>query len=379
MHKVTFFPLGNADSCRIKLENGKRVLFDYANMRNPDDENDLRCDLPKLLREDLDDSGKDSFEVVAITHLDEDHYKGASDFFWLEHAQKYQGEGRIKIKTLWVPAAIITEEGVDKEEGRIIRREARHRFKEGNGIRVFSRPERLRKWCEDNKVDFEKRKSLITDAGKLAPEFTKEEDGVEFFVHSPFAKRLNEREVEDRNDDALVMQATFVVDGVQSKLLLMSDITHEVITDIVEITRDTKKRSDRLEWDIAKLPHHCSYKAIGPEKGEDKTEPVENVKWLYEEKQQQGAYMVSSSKVIPRKGTKEDEDPYPPHRQAAAYYKNVLALPSMKWLVTMEQPKESDPKPIEFEISRLKANHVKRAATAASLATGTVSPRAGRW
>ena len=175
MHKVTFFPLGNADSCRIKLENGKRVLFDYANMRNPDDENDLRCDLPKLLREDLDHSGKDSFEVVAITHLDEDHYKGASDFFWLEHAQKYQGEGRIKIKTLWVPAAIITEEGVDKEEGRIIRREARHRFKEGNGIRVFSRPERLRKWCEDNKVDFEKRKSLITDAGKLAPEFTKEE------------------------------------------------------------------------------------------------------------------------------------------------------------------------------------------------------------
>lgn len=33
MHKVTFFPLGNADCTRIVLANGKRVLFDYANTR----------------------------------------------------------------------------------------------------------------------------------------------------------------------------------------------------------------------------------------------------------------------------------------------------------------------------------------------------------
>jgi len=377
MHRITFFPLGNADSYRIILENGKRILFDYANTRDPNDEKDLRCDLPSLLREDLNKAGRDYFDVVAITHLDEDHYKGASEFFWLKHASKYQGEGRIKIETLWVPAAIITEEGTENEEGRIIRREARHRFKEGKGIRVFSRPERLRKWCERNGIDFESRKGLMTDAGQLAPEFSKIKDGVEFFVHSPHAKRLNEREVEDRNDDALVMQATFIVDGVDSKSLLMSDITHEVITDIVEVTRDQKKRPERLEWDIVKIPHHCSYKAIGPEKGNDQTKPVENVDWLYKEKQQPGAYMVSSSKIIPKKGTAEDEDPYPPHRQAANYYKSVLSSPSSKWLVTMEHPRETDPKPIEFEVGRLKVNLKKVAATAAAIATERVTPRAG--
>ena len=356
----------------------RRILFDYANMRASDSDEDLRCDLPTLLREELAESSKDYFDVVAFSHLDEDHYKGAGDFFWLEHAKKYQGEGRLKIKTLWVPAAIITEEGVDKEEGRIIRREARYRFKEGNGIRVFSRPERLRKWCEYNGIDLDKRKNLITDAGQVVPGLSKEQDGVEFFVHSPFAKRMNEREVEDRNDDALVMQATFVVDGVESKVLLMSDITQEAITDIVEITRDKKKRPERLEWDIAKIPHHCSYKAIGPEKGSDQTEPVDNVDWLYTKKQQQGAFMVSSSAAIPKKGTDEDKDPYPPHRQAAAYYKSVLALPSMKWLVTMEQPKDTEPKPIEFEIGGFKVNLKKRAATAAALATGVSAPRAGR-
>ncbi len=377
MHRITFFPLGNADSYRIILENDQRILFDYANTRDPNDEKDLRCDLPSLLREDLNKAGCDYFEVVAITHLHEDHYKGASEFFWLEHASKYQGEGRIKIETLWVPAAVITEEGTENEEGRIIRREARHRFKQGKGIRVFSRPEKLRKWCEKNEIDFESRKSLMTDAGQLAPEFSKEKDGVEFFVHSPHAKRLNERDVEDRNDDALVMQATFVVDGVESKFLLMSDITHEVITDIVEVTRDQKKRPERLEWDIVKIPHHCSYKAIGPEKGDDQTEPVENVDWLYKEKQQPGAYMVSSNEIIPKKGTAEDEDSYPPHRQAANYYKSVLSSPSSKWLVTMEHPRQTDPKPIEFEVGRLKVNLKKVAATAAALATDRVAPRAG--
>jgi hypothetical protein len=376
MHKITFFPLGNADTCRIILENGKRILFDYADMKDPEDDDDLRCDLPALIREDLDEAGRKFFDVVAFTHLDEDHYKGASEFFWLEHDSKYQSKDRVKIKTMWVPAAVITEEGTENEEGKIVRREARYRFKEGKGIRVFSRPERLRKWCEKNKIDFESRKGVITDAGQLAPEFSKSNDGVEFFVHSPFAKRLNEREVEDRNDDALVMQATFQVEGVETKVLLMSDISHEVIADIVEITRDKKKRADRLEWDIVKISHHCSYKAIGPEKGDDQTVPVENVKWLYTKQQQVGAFMVSTSKFIPKKGTTEDEDPCPPHRQAANYYKSVLVLPATKWLVTMEHPKQSGPKPIEFEIGRTKANLKKVAASAGFVATERTPPRA---
>ena len=139
MHKVTIFNLGNADCIRIELDNGKNILFDYANKKNPDDKFDLRCDLPEELRESLDEAGKDYFDVVAFTHLDEDHYKGASEFFWLQYAQKYQGDDRIKIATLWVPAAIITEDSLDLEEARIIQKEARHRFKNGRRYsRVFA-------------------------------------------------------------------------------------------------------------------------------------------------------------------------------------------------------------------------------------------------
>ena len=375
-HSITIFPLGNADCCLIDLDGGRKLLFDFAATRDPDDDKDPRCDLPQEVRDTLRAAGRDEIDVFALTHLDLDHYKGSSEFFWLQYAKKYQGENRIKINELWVPAAVITEQGVEAEEGRILQREARHRFKEGNGIRVFSRPERLRDWCKKNDVDFDERKHLITDAGQIIPGFTKADDGVEFFVHSPFARRLNESKVEVRNEDSLIVQATFVVQGTETKALLMADATHEIITDIVEVTRDLKNRPERLEWDIMKLPHHCSYLSIGSEKGDDQTDPVAAVKWLYETQAQPSAIIVSTSKPIPAKGSAEDKDVQPPHRQAANYYKSSLAS-SDNFKVTMEHPSKSTPRPLVIEISVHKAKIKKRSGSAGGRATGTPAPRAG--
>ena len=39
-----------------------------------------------------------------------------------------------------------------------------------------------------------------------------------------------------------------------------------------------------------------------------KTEPVDNVKYLYETKRSENAIIVSTSEPIPAKGTAEDED-----------------------------------------------------------------------
>ena len=48
-------------------------------------------------------------------------------------------------------------------------------------------------------MTLESREHLITDAGQLIPGFTLENDGAEFFVHSPFAWRQDEKTVIDRN------------------------------------------------------------------------------------------------------------------------------------------------------------------------------------
>ena len=376
MHKLIFYPLGNADCTQIQLDGGKRILFDFADTHDSEDKEDLRCDLEKEIRDSLDEDERDSFDVVAITHLDEDHYKRFSEVFWLKHAAKYQDDERIKIGALWVPAAAITEEGLEKAEAKVIQKEARHRFEEGKDIRVFSRPERLKEWCRKNDVDFASREHLVTDAGNLAPEFDLDTDGVEFFVHSPFAKRLNDSEVEDRNQDSLVMHATFVWKGVQTRFFLMGDATHEVITDIVNITEE-RERKERLEFEVCKLPHHCSYLSLGEEKGTRKTEPEEAVARLYEEYGQSNVVIVSTSKPIPAKGSEEDSDSNPPHRQAANYYKEDVVDSKEDFLVTMEHPKDSEPKPLEIQIDECQATVVKGSLSVGAAIVGGAAPRAG--
>ena len=204
MTQITCYPLDCADTTLIELQNGRRMLVDYANTQSGE-AGDKRCDLPTLLKADLKAAGRNSYSVVAFTHLDDDHCCGASDFFHLEHAAKYQGDGRHKIETLWVPAGAVTEENLDGD-ARIIRSEARYRLRKGKGIKVFSRPERLKEWFDSEGLNMDDFRHCFVDAGKLVGGFTLAADGVEFFAHSPHAVRSDERGLEDRNGDSLVFR-----------------------------------------------------------------------------------------------------------------------------------------------------------------------------
>jgi len=368
MHTITFFPIGNADSCLIELENGRRVVFDFADMRNRADPKDTRVDLEAELRKRL---GKDKqVEVVAFSHLDQDHIKRATEVFHLDHAAKYQGGDRIRIDTLWVPAAAILEEGAE-DETRIIRQEARYRLKEGKGIRVFSRPEALDAWLTGQGIDPRSRRNLISDAGTLSPEFSLGADGVEFFVHSPFAERCPDGKIVVRNNAALFMQATFEVSGIKTRLILSADVKHDVIEDIVRVTR-YHGHDERLLWDINNIPHHCSYLSLAEEKGREVTEPSDSLRWLYETQARHGALVVSTSDPIPSIDTVQ-----PPHRQAAAYYRRAIKPRSGSFVVTMEHPGAADPKPVEIEIKHNGFMLRKAGLLVGGALAGAAAPRAG--
>jgi hypothetical protein len=374
--RLTFHPLGNADCTRFDLADGKKLLVDYANMRNEQDPYDKRIDLPAELKADLRAAKRDYYDVVCYTHLDDDHCCASGDFFWLEHAAKYQGDGRIKIRELWVPAAAILEDGLD-DSARIVRQEARHRLRKGSGIRVFSRPTKLKAWLEANGLTLESRAQLITDAGQFVPGYSMASaERVQFFIHSPFGWRQNENEVVDRNQDSVVFQAAFLEGGRQTRALFMSDIDHEAIEMIVKTTK-RHKNEDRLLWDIFKVPHHCSYTAIGPNKGVDETEPTDEVAWLCETQGQERHTMMSTSKSTPIKGSAEDKDVQPPHRQAAAYYKRVANDKDGQFKVTMDLPSASKPKPTTIEITDRGAQLLTVSATAGAASIISTPARAG--
>lgn len=377
MPRLTFYPLGNADTCLIDLANGKKMLFDFADMRCTDDDEDKRIELSATLRRDLKDAKRSGYDIFAVTHLDNDHTCKADEFFYLDHASKYQEGDRAKISTLWVPAGVITESRNDLEPGaKALQAEARHRLVKNYGIRVFSRPESLRAWLKDRGIKLEDRQHLITDAGNVAPGLSLANDGVEFFIHSPFGWRQDEDTVVDRNGNSLVVQANFLVDMVTTSAILGSDADHEALSLIVQTTR-RHGREARLIWDIFKLPHHCSYLTLGPERGRDETTPVKDVAWLFEDQMQRGGIIVSTNKPIPTKGSDEDKSDQPPHRQAAAYYRRIVGEKDGEFIVTMEHPRESAPKPLVIDLDRFKARVKREQWVGAAALTSVTAPRAG--
>lgn len=369
MPKITFYPLGNADSIKIDLADERNMLIDYCHQKDADDEDDKRIDLADQLKTELEEDGRNDFDVVGFTHADDDHVHGAADFFWFDHADKYQAEDRVKIKELWVPSIMVNGPAPSNEDARVIRQEARHRLREDYGVRIFGQPDSLDKWLKEEGIDPASRRDRITTAGRLIPGFSQENGRVEIFVHAPFSFRLDDDE-EDRNNNSLVLHLTFFEGDRCIRCMLGADAEHEAWNDIVRITRH-KGNQCRLEYDIFKIAHHCSYTALSDEKGDDVTDPRPNIRWLFEQGKTK-CVLVSTSNVIPSTDTKQ-----PPHRQTAKYYENIAGDKDGDFLVTMQNPTSDDPRPTVIDITKYGSKLLRRVAVGAVAAVTRRAPRAG--
>lgn len=355
LHKVVFYPVGNGDTTQIILSAGRRILFDYCHRQKAEGEDTPEIDLKKQLRDELENADRDNFDVVAFTHADVDHIQGSTEFFELQHAEKYQDNGRIKIKQLWVPAAMLLEEANRdqlSDEFVILRQEARHRLLEGKGILVFSQPQTLMDWLvpklKERGLPANARDHLFVDAGHLVEGFTLQNDGVEFFCHSPFIKHCDDGDI-IRNDASLVFNVRFRANGSDYDYLEIGDATWEALEEIVSATKK-HYNVDRLAWDLLNISHHCSYLALSDDKGQNETTPKPLVKELLLQGKPD-AYIVSCSRPVP-----DSKDAYdqvqPPHIQARKTYEKYLkTIGGRKFLVTMEEPNASHPEPITFEVT----------------------------
>jgi len=369
MAKITFYPLGNADSYLIKTDMNDFFLFDFAEMKDPKESGDKRIPLGKSLKEDIGWPNRKYIDVLAISHGDNDHVKGISTTFYLEHAQKYQDDDRIIIKELWVPAALIVEEG-SEDDTRVIRQEARYRFlSKKEGIKVFARPEHLKDWLESKGKKLDDYRHLICDAGKIVPEWTVINKGIEFFVHAPFAERTDDGLL-DRNTNCIVMQVSIKSDENITKLLATGDSVCEQWEKIVQITK-YHKNDLKLEWDIFKIPHHCSYKAMSKEKGSYITEASEEFQWLLDQGANRGI-LVSTSKEIPDSTIEQ-----PPHVETYRRYEKTANLLDADLVVTMEHPNKLTPQRLIITIDGYGPVLKKNISSPSVITTSQRAPRAG--
>lgn len=354
-HKILFYPVSNGDTSQIILQDGRRLLFDFNHRAVGEQENSPHIDLKLILSEELKASNKKNVDVFAISHTDIDHISGAVDFFELRHAEKYQGDDRIKIETLWVPAVVLLDRvKIDErsDDFALWKKEAWHRLMEGKGIRVFSKPAELMKMLavklEEKHLPANARDQFFVEAGQLVRDFTLESDGIEFFCHSPFADHEEDGTTIEHNEESLIFQVRIKVGSTLTDFFQCGDTEWGMLKHIVEITQHFQKE-DRLRWHLYNIPHHCSYKALSEEKGDRETVPELKIKELLVYCHA-GAYMVSSSFPIP--DTSEAyKQTQPPHIQARNAYESALRKNcGTRLLVTMETPNTNTPKPIEFEV-----------------------------
>ena len=300
---VKFYPIGNADCSLIKTQDDKFIIIDYAAP------SDGSFDLAKGLKNEVGEGGQ--IEILSFSHMDADHVKGASDLFYLEHAEKYQTEGRIKIKELWVPAAAIVESGLEDD------------------ARVFGKPEYLKEYLESDEsgkdINYDDVKHLIVEAGSNIPMC-----GLEFFIHAPFSNDQDDKSTIKRNSNALAFQIRVTNGSRISNLLYLGDLDSDIISKIVSIS-ECKGNVDRLRWDILKVAHHGSYTALNKDdKDKKKTIPTDEIKRLLEHGSKGAKILISSQSI-----DKNDYDrTQPPHIQAYNSYKEYADKNSQRILVT---------------------------------------------
>ena len=354
VHKVVFYPVGNGDTTQIVLSGGRRVLFDFCHRERAEDTDTPEIDLKSRLKDELKTVDRDYFDVVAFTHADLDHIQGSTDFFELQHAKKYQGEGRIKIRELWVPAAMLLEEA-DKdhqqEEFVLLRQEARHRLLEGKDILVFSKPKALADWLEPRLNErgeaASARDHLFIDAGTIVPGFSLASDGVEFFCHSPFIKHCDEGDI-IRNRASLVFNVRFLADGAYYDYLEVAMPPEEWKTSSAR--RGTTRTMSASPGICVQHPAPLRLSVLN-EEGRKATKRLSRSRWsrnccsrkrrLHRQLQQAHSRHQESYEQV-----------QPLHIQARNTYERYLKeVGGRKFLVTMEEPNANKPEPIVFEIA----------------------------
>lgn len=338
---ITFFPEGNAECVFLKLDNGKRMLMDYANMHN----NDSRyTDLAESLKD------IDTFDVVMFTHPHDDHVKGAADFFYFDHAIKYQTGERAKIKDLWISAAFLLDVN-PCEDARVIRQEARYRLKEcgGKGVKIFAAPGSLASWLEKHELSTDENDHPIIHAGTLLDSSRHDlGDEISIFVHAPFSE--DAEDADNRNDPSIVIQIALDNADQTTNIFITGDTPHDVLDKIVNRS-EASGNADYLKWDLYDIPHHCSYTGLSNEKGKDITEPSEAIKRLLQEYGQENAFLVASCRAF--SDVVEDDDTQPPHAQAKKAYRKYSKNTdgsSRILLITSEYSGKTNPKPLRFKI-----------------------------
>lgn len=182
---VIFFPVDNGDMTLIKTKSNVTFMID-CNIRNVEnDENIYDCNeyLQKNLPKDNEQPYLDAF---LLTHSDNDHCRGISEYFNLCDPKKVD-TSKIRIDELYVPARLMVDDEHYNDDADAIKKETKRRLDligtdeetiSGNRIKIIGYSKKLEEYS-----------SVIIPAGDSISKLNGKDDyGANIFILRPVKK-----------------------------------------------------------------------------------------------------------------------------------------------------------------------------------------------
>jgi hypothetical protein len=350
--QIKYYPVRNGDMTLLTLADKTTILVDCNIKVASQDDNDRSVyDVKKDLLNSIQYRDKAPYiDVFILTHGDLDHCLGFKDNFYQGNPKKYSKQDKenelIIMDAMWFSPMIAEQYTNDNEdayqreaERRLALHLSNHEDKElpGNRIRIIG---------YDGNKKYSDLDYLRTKPGEIVTRFNHvEQTTFSVFIHAPFKIHLDSTE-KDKNSASIVFQARFKEYSWKSDFSCLAmfggDSDYTTWEQILERTKRFKNdvTHNALDWDLFKAPHHCSWTFFNDtNQDEPKSTSLEALDYA-----RQGAFVIASSKKI------VNDDDNPPHYDAKKeYLKKVDSKEN--FLNTAIEPKESEPKPIIFDIT----------------------------
>lgn len=351
---ISFFPVDNGDMTLIELDSGRHILID-VNIRPAADDSNNMMDVATQLRDRLkiDYLGRLYIDVFVLSYPDQAHCRGLSQHFHLSGPEEYQDdENKIFIREIW-------------SSPMIFRRADPQQFALCGDVLAFRQEvkRRVQYYRQHRQADDGNRILILgeDEAGK-----TDDLTDILIKVDSPIT-RVNG--VKDRSVHVLLLgplppSATkeAVLGKSRSSVILAFSLKVKQNVDVcrfltcgdanVAIWRilwQKHRYKNWLDYDILKVPHHCSWTALSEESWIElgNYAKVNQAALSALSQAREGAYIIASSQPI------SNDDIEHPCIGAKRAYQTILERfnVSGRFVCTGEYPTLDTPDVMEFEIT----------------------------
>ena len=309
--------------------NGELVLqVDLNHLEASEDADEPRVAVIDQLVEVLPRvDGTPYLAAFALTHPDQDHCRGFGELI-----------EKVVVGELWVTPRVLEEYKSDlSDDAKAFKAEAERRLalaaegeaNSGDRVRVIANRDVLE--SDDYSALPKEAKSEVG----TSVESIDGHDTTGRFA-AVFCGPLEDDEGAERNDTSLAMRVTLADGSCTQRFLLLGDLAHEALGELLESTDPSL-----LEFDVLVMPHHCSKRALFDDDGDEDKKVTEGM----ESAASVDAWAVASSPPIPE----SDEDGAdPPHRVAWDKYSEIFG--DDRVVCTGSHGSEADPDPVVFAV-----------------------------